>query len=429
MDNGQALHPVLYQENPTFNKPSIYKAKGWTETVEGYLNEAKQLAVCLLRNRHLMRTPYTWFLTINFESVLSPSQIKKTWEEVCRKLRSKRIVALWVREVSRSNKVHYHLLLRNSIHRPALEAIVADCLPDREALPTHTKLQVVNREWRLVHYLPKAKIAGFRHGEPVEDYYADKRLLFLPNLGLKKFGTIGSFWERPKKVLWQKVIEEERRISEAMENSYNQKLVDMLYVWFDGTESRRSIERSIGWHADYEGIRQWVERIQADGGLWGTEGSTDKYCHENVPPIPRRALAQRQESRAGLVEDRPASTSTTEEDTSPQRVGESSYQGFGSQHEAIRPRPPPDTRRYGFHSAAIEANCSIAACKSSAISCASTSGSGRLSASSRVLSLIQKMSRLSLSRFASSSYVNERHRPSGFFSLQVAFRWWRFSGW
>ena len=54
-------------------------------------------------------------------------------------------------------------------------------------------------------------------------------------------------------------------------------------------------------------------------------------------------------------------------------------------------------------SAAIWANCSRAACKSSAISAAMMSGSGRLAESSRLSSFSQKMSRLTLSRFSRSS--------------------------
>jgi hypothetical protein len=49
---------------------------------------------------------------------------------------------------------------------------------------------------------------------------------------------------------------------------------------------------------------------------------------------------------------------------------------------------------YDFSAAAIVWNCSSAVWRSSAISCASTSGSGRPSESSRLLSLCQKMSRL-----------------------------------
>ena len=54
-------------------------------------------------------------------------------------------------------------------------------------------------------------------------------------------------------------------------------------------------------------------------------------------------------------------------------------------------------------SSAISANSSSAACKSSTISAAITSGAGKLAASSRLSSLSQKMSRLALSRFTRSS--------------------------
>ena len=56
-----------------------------------------------------------------------------------------------------------------------------------------------------------------------------------------------------------------------------------------------------------------------------------------------------------------------------------------------------------FRSAAIWENWSRAACKSSAISAAITSGSGRFEESSRLSSFSQKMSRFTLSRLRSSS--------------------------
>jgi hypothetical protein len=54
-------------------------------------------------------------------------------------------------------------------------------------------------------------------------------------------------------------------------------------------------------------------------------------------------------------------------------------------------------------SPAISRNCSSAASRSSTISCAMTSGGGRLSLSARASSLSQKMSRLALSRAISSA--------------------------
>src|ERR1035441_397194 len=63
----------------------------------------------------------------------------------------------------------------------------------------------------------------------------------------------------------------------------------------------------------------------------------------------------------------------------------------------------PDFVDYAFRrSSAISANSSSAACRSSTISAAITSGAGRLAASSRLSSFSQKMSRLALSRLIRS---------------------------
>ena len=64
-------------------------------------------------------------------------------------------------------------------------------------------------------------------------------------------------------------------------------------------------------------------------------------------------------------------------------------------------------------------NCSRAFWRFSVISFASMSGAGRFSVSSRLSSLSQKMSRLALSRWVSSWYVNGLKRS-------VGLRSWRF---
>ena len=65
----------------------------------------------------------------------------------------------------------------------------------------------------------------------------------------------------------------------------------------------------------------------------------------------------------------------------------------------------------GIYSAAISSwELSIADCKFSIISAARTSGSGKLSKSARDLSLIQKISRLVLSRFRMSSIERSLHQ-------------------
>src|SRR5579859_4329922 len=76
----------------------------------------------------------------------------------------------------------------------------------------------------------------------------------------------------------------------------------------------------------------------------------------------------------------------------------------------------------------IASNCSSAARKSSAISAAMTSGSGRFAESSWASSLSQKTSRLTLSRLSNLSFSEACLRSSRLFSaFQLGLRQKRFS--
>ena len=65
----------IYQTNPIYSKPSLHKPKGWTDSVLGYINEAKQWAMCVLRNRKLMKRSSTWAVHINLNEESPPDQI------------------------------------------------------------------------------------------------------------------------------------------------------------------------------------------------------------------------------------------------------------------------------------------------------------------------------------------------------------------
>ncbi len=118
---------------------------------------------------------------------------------------------------------------------------------------------------------------------------------------------------------------------------------NVIYEWFGGTESRRSIERSIGWHANVEGIRQWVERLQAEeDGTWGSEGTPGRYPYKQVLAITQRTLPERQERQARHVKDCPA------------RSSEDKYEDASGRHyEEARPRSHTPT-----HAAMVSVPCS-----------------------------------------------------------------------
>lgn len=218
----------IFQTKPTFHKPSQFKAKGWTDTVEGYINEAKKLTMCLLRNRRNMKRPYTWTVHLNINEVISPAEVSATWSSFCRNFRRRGMVCLWVREPNKLNKVHYHLVIKNITTRHDLEDAIEASMPPRSQVKWRKKIEPIQNEWRYLHYITKAKIAGRVKGKMVADMHRRKRRLFKPKLGIGKYGTVGKFWEggKSKKKLWAEIQAVEKKIAEGLANPDVVKLVD-----------------------------------------------------------------------------------------------------------------------------------------------------------------------------------------------------------
>src|SRR5579872_3288982 len=204
---GSADDGKIFQPKPTYSKPSRFKPKGWTDTTLGCVHEAKKLAMCLLRNRKAMTHPYAWAVHINLSVELPAKTITDLWASACRTLNRRGIVAIWVREPTRSNKVHYHLIVKNAIQKIDLERAIEEAMPNRREVKWRKRIERIKSEWFYSHYIVKARVAGYVKCRRVEDLYAKKRRLFKPNLKLKKYGTVGDFWERPKKTLWAEIRE------------------------------------------------------------------------------------------------------------------------------------------------------------------------------------------------------------------------------
>ncbi len=73
MNYSSASSNKIYQEKPAFSKPSHHKPKGWTDCTLGYIREARQWAMCILRNRRLMRRPYSWVVHLNLNEEDGPA--------------------------------------------------------------------------------------------------------------------------------------------------------------------------------------------------------------------------------------------------------------------------------------------------------------------------------------------------------------------
>lgn len=254
--------PEIFQAKPLFSKPSQFKAKSWTETIEGYQYEAKKLTTCILNNRKLLGRPYSWFVTIYIWDVMPPNEAAKLWTKVCRNLRRLGIIALWVREPTKKNKVHYHLLVSSQQTEKDLLATIEAAMPPRSEVGWHKNIKAVDNRWWLPFYITKAKIKGKFKGKTVPDKYASKRLLFQSKTQLRKHGTIGKFWIKSIAQLWKEVQLVEQRIANGLQDQRVKELAKYVYDLVQGYVPLKQIERNYGYHADSSVVQDWISSLK-----------------------------------------------------------------------------------------------------------------------------------------------------------------------
>lgn len=259
----------IYQENPILRKPSRFRPKSWTESILGYIAEARKLAYCIRRNRELLGRPYCWFVTVVCELVLSPKDIRTIWQKTCRKLRETyKLDALWVAEPKQSNKIHYHLLVKSVIDKDKLRSALRNAVPDLSKLTPrghrkgwHTRIQKIRpeKDWMLSYYITKAKIRlRLSNGVTIKDRYARKRRLFKANLGLTKYGAIGKFWERPKAVLWEECRQRAQRIEEGMQVSYVDEAAVKAHEFIGGFIPLWELKRQFAYWSGSPAVLEWL---------------------------------------------------------------------------------------------------------------------------------------------------------------------------
>jgi hypothetical protein len=261
MSYSSAKSSRLYQLNPLPYRNQPFKLKSWTDTVAGYMNEADKLARCVMRNKKLMKRDYPWTVTINIEKELTPTEVKSVWQKVCRKLKSFNIIALWVREPSRKNHVNYHLVVSNAMTQAELDRVIELSMPGRKEINWHKQVDPVKNQWSYARYIVKAKTGAEVNGKWVRDKHRRKRLMFKSNLNLRKLGTIGRFWMKPKKKLWDEIKETEQRIGEGLKKPFVKELAQHVFEMFGEQVPLQRIERSFGYFADAPSTRQWIDQL------------------------------------------------------------------------------------------------------------------------------------------------------------------------
>ena len=288
---------LIYQLDPPITNGSNYKLKTWTDTSDGYIYEAKNLTYCLLENKKLIGKRYSWFVTINFHHTMTLKKIKafykENWADNCRKLQKKGLIAFWVIEVSKENKIHFHLIVLSNHTEKELDQIFEDCLPNRKFIGGwHKKIQQIDEDdfW-LMHYVSKAKLTiTTKKGEIIEDIYKNKRLLFKKRLGIKKHGSIGEFWFKPiKKILKNQRLKETKI-------AYGKNDIDVMcyrdYIYegviggsyddktetFFANKARDRLTRNLSYNHDDPVQKKRIDNLKAEKNIY-FEGSKTKYVH------------------------------------------------------------------------------------------------------------------------------------------------------
>lgn len=189
-------------------------SRGWKNR-HGYAREAKELATCLRINSRLRGVKYPLEGVIKFTGEMSAEEHKQLWKAFTKNLRRRGVTAFWIREPSRNNRVHTHLILTAPDEDAAArEAMEGACPPAyRDRLRLH--VAVIRSQHDLIHYICKSRVAGYdaATGQRTHDKHAAKRLMFNDNVKLDKYGCIGAFWAKPKAKIWASVVKRERGIS------------------------------------------------------------------------------------------------------------------------------------------------------------------------------------------------------------------------
>ena len=293
----------IYKTNPPITNNSNFPKGTWTDTIDGYIYEAKKLTYCLLENKKLAGKPYTFFVTINFHQALTLKKINafynENWIANCEKLKKKGLIACWIIEGSKENKIHFHLVVLSNHTHKELAKIFEDCLPIRKSNGGwHKKIEhIKENDFRLLHYFTKGKLTGkTKKGREVDDLYKNKRILFKKRLGIKKLGSIGEFWFHSREKIWEDNCKKESKIAYGKGDIDAMCYRDYIYEGVIGGsyddkkksevffakplkyETRDYISRKLAYKHDCPDQKNRINNLKAEKNLFFAD-SEIKYLH------------------------------------------------------------------------------------------------------------------------------------------------------
>jgi hypothetical protein len=214
--------PKLFQTKPFQGKAGgKYPDRSW-KTINGFKWNSRRQTYCLQENEKLRTQPYQLVGTVNICADLTVDQIRLTWAKICRKLNSIGVECWWIREVSKRNRVHYHLIIGTSHDPKTLKKTIKSAAPNIKRFRMQFEpFKMASKNW--IAYICKAEISGTErqdtdtddvdcvcaspNAKRIEDVYGKKRLLFARNVRLVKVGSFGNFWVKKSKELWKPVAQ------------------------------------------------------------------------------------------------------------------------------------------------------------------------------------------------------------------------------
>jgi hypothetical protein len=191
---------LLYQTNPFYGsrderqKSFTYSVKSYIKAAQKAVNEVMESGVKPL-----------WFAVVRVDDLLTAQQHNDQWKnKISRRLRSKGVVALFTREVTKVGigKLHYNFLVVSPQDGDEAERLLRWAF---EGTTINFDIQRCGKTRKdllyLLNYIFKAKVQGKieegpldKIGEHTSDKYSWVRVLFNRYSPLHKWRTIGKFF-------------------------------------------------------------------------------------------------------------------------------------------------------------------------------------------------------------------------------------------
>ena len=260
--------PPHYQITPIQRKRSInYRETGW-KTIDGYLYEADKLARCIdYARKNYFHEEFTFFVSLSILNDLSGEQMKDRWKAICRRLKRRGVIAVYITEVGKeTNRFNFHLILRNKgeLGVQGLKTLIKDAACD---LTTNINVKAYDgkQNYYALRYITKAKTPKYVEGHLVSnDRWKSKRALFNSTTKLRKYGVIGKFWPQKinKKIIWSQIIANEKRIKEGLSHPLADAYAHEIFELIGGYYSLQKVKRSVGYYGVPDGWIPWEIECQ-----------------------------------------------------------------------------------------------------------------------------------------------------------------------